>query len=90
MARWLPPSLVVASIILIQVHRIQVIEACVIRCGPGETVCSCPWWPEPTPDPITGEIIKTSCDGGPYCSVGGSCHPVPEWCPSRNHKYHTT
>ena len=59
-------------------------EACNYYCRPPEKVCVCPSGePEPTPDPVTGTVIKNSCFGIiNYCSVGGVCHPEANGCPS--------
>ena len=82
MTRGSPVSLVVSSIILLQVYRIQVLEGCSISCPPGEAVkCTCPFWNEP--------INPAGCNGA-YCTAAGSCDPAPEWCPPGEYKCHTT
>ena len=82
MTRWSPVFLVVSSIILIQVYRMQVIEGCLILCPQGEAAkCTCPFWNEP--------ITPWGCNGA-YCTVVGSCDPVPDWCPPGEYKCHTT
>ena len=84
MAGWSPASLILALFLLLQLSgKLQVSEACSVFCPPDETACSCPdGQPEPTPDPITGLVIRDSCGGLiHYCSVGGECKPEENGCP---------
>ena len=63
--------------------NLKLVEACSVFCPDGEKICRCKSdKPEPTPDPITGSIVKDSCNGFiHYCSVGGICKPKENGCP---------
>lgn len=92
MAGWSPASLIIASFLLLQLSgNLQLSEACSVFCPDGEVPCSCPdGKPEPTPDPITGFIIRDSCGGLiNYCSVGGECKPEDNGCPAGKYKIST-
>jgi hypothetical protein len=81
MASWSPASPLVSSISLIQVYRIQVMEGCSIFCPSGEEVkCTCPFWEDVIPNNPAG------CNGD-YCTVAGSCDPVPDFCTPSEYKY---
>ena len=86
MAGRLPAASIFALFLLLQIsHVIELTEACSIGCPEGEKPCACPDpnYIEPTPDPVTGFVMKTSCEGFiSYCSKGGECKPEENGCPA--------